>query len=146
MTDFHDSTRPALIPAGGDAALYHDGLYAATAAEASRFARVRWITVTGDWKNCGILDYERGEPDFTPASLRAWAEGRVEHNMRARIYCNRSTLPEAQKAVEGLKVEWWISTLDGDKLSADFVPGLWAVQCEGGMDAEFDTSVLYGQW
>lgn len=146
MTDFHDSARWGLIPKAAPAALYYDGRYAAPASAASQFPRVRWITVTGDWQHAGIIDYEYGEPDYRPVALRAWAEGRIQHNMRARVYCNRSTLPAAQAAVKGLPVEWWVSTLDGDKLSAGFVPGLWAVQYEGGMTAQFDTSVLYGEW
>lgn len=146
MTDFHDSARWGLIPAGADAALYHDGRFAATAADARRFGRVRWITVTGDYRHCGIIDYEAGEPDFAPARLRAFVAGRKAMNCRARVYCNRSTFPAAAEAVKGLPVEWWISTLDGDKLSAHWTAGLWAVQYAGGMTAQYDTSVLYGQW
>lgn len=145
MTDFHDSARVGLIP-GGDAALYFDGRFAATAEQAKRFGRVRWITVIGDYRHCGIIDYEPGEADYSPGRLRAFVQGRKDMNRRARVYCDRSDFPGAQEAVKGLPVEWWISTLDGNKLSPHWTPGLWAVQYEGGMTAQFDTSVLYGQW
>ena len=145
MSDFHDSARVGLIP-GGAAALYHDGRFAATPEQAKRFSRVRWITVIGDYRNCGIIDYEPGEADYTPGRLRAFVQGRKDMNCRARVYCNRSDLAGAQKAVEGLPVEWWISTLDGNKLHAGWIQGLWAVQYAGGMTAQYDTSVLYGEW
>jgi hypothetical protein len=144
VTDFYDSTDPAKIPSGAHAALYRDGDYAATTEQASRFAAVRWITVLGDWRTCGIADVENG--DMTPGDARLWVKGRQSIGKRARVYCNRDTLPDVRTACDGLDYLVWISTLDGDKLTADWTPGLWAVQYEGGLTAARDTSVLYGTW
>ena len=65
---------------------------------------------------------------------------------RARVYCDRANLPKVRSVLEGLNYLVWISTLDGDKLSPGYTPGLWGVQFAGGLTAEYDTSVLYGVW
>jgi hypothetical protein len=145
--DFYDSTQPELIPAGSHACLYYDGDYAATAEQAKRFAATRWITVLGDYANCGIADYEAGNEVYAqPGALRAWVEGRHKMNVRARVYCDRANLAAVRSHLEGLEYLVWISTLDGDKLSASYTPGLWGVQYAGGVTASYDTSVLYGVW
>jgi len=145
--DFYDSTQPNLIPAGSHACLYYDGDYAANPAEAKRFAAVRWITVLGDYRNCGIADYEQGNAVYSePGALRAYVEGRKNMGTRARVYCDRANLPKVRSALEGLNYLVWIGTLDGDKLSPGYTPGLWGVQFAGGPTAEYDTSVLYGVW
>ena len=71
---------------------------------------------------------------------------RAAMKCRARVYCDRANLPAVRSKLEGLQYLVWIATLDGDKLSADWTPGLWGVQYAGGQTAEFDTSVLYGEW
>jgi hypothetical protein len=91
--DFYDSTRPDLIPADTAACLHYDGLYAATPEQAKRFKAVRWITVLGDYRNCGIADFE------------------------ARLYCDRSNLELVRADLKGLNYLVWIGTLDGNKLS-----------------------------
>lgn len=146
--EFYDSVSPAKIMAGAHACLYHDGEFAATEADAERFAAVRWITVIGDWENCGIADYERGNPVFSVNdALRAWVEGRRRNHHRARVYCDRANLPEVRDQLEGLDGwELWAATLDGDVLSPDWAPNLWAVQYAGGPTANYDTSILYGEW
>ena len=63
--DFYGPTQPDLIPEGSYACLYYDGDYAATAEQAKRFAAVRWITMLGDYANCGIADFELGNPVFS---------------------------------------------------------------------------------
>ncbi len=145
--DFYDSVQPELIPAGSHACLYFDGLYAASAQQAERFAAVRWITVVGDYENCGIADFEQGNEVYSqPGALRAWVEGRKDMRVRARVYCDRADLPTVRSELEGLDYLVWLATLDGDKLSAGYTPGLWGVQFAGGPTAEYDTSVLYGIW
>lgn len=145
--DFYDSTQPNLIPAGSHACLYYDGDYAATAEEAKRFAAVRWITVLGDYKNCGAADYEAGNEVFSkPGALRAFVEGRISMGARARVYTDLANLAKVRAEMEGLEYLVWLGTLDGRKLSADYTPGLWGVQYAGGVDADYDTSVLYGTW
>ena len=145
--EFYDSTQPGKIPAGAHACLYYDGDYKATAEQAKRFAATRWITVTGDYKNCGIADFEAGNSVFSkPGALRAFVAGRDEMKARARVYCDQSNLPKVRAELEGLDYLVWLGTLDGNKLSAGYTPGLWAVQFAGGMKADYDTSVLYGTW
>jgi hypothetical protein len=144
---FYDSTRPLLIPSGTHACLYGDGLFEAFPAQASRFAAVRWITVLGNYLKCGIADYEPGNEVFNPGVLRTWAKGRAAMNCRARVYCDRENLANAQVEVSGLtNVSFWISTLDGNTLSANYLPDMWGVQYAGGETANFDTSILYGEW
>jgi len=145
--DFYDSTRPELIPEGAHACLYYDGDYAATAEQAKRFSAVRWITVLGDYRNCGIADFEAGNEVYSKAgALRAFVEGRKSQRMRARVYTDLSNLPKVRADLEGLEYLVWLATLDGNKLSAGYTRGLWGVQFAGGPTAEYDTSVLYGAW
>ncbi|HEY2687630.1 MAG TPA: hypothetical protein VGJ50_04265 [Streptosporangiaceae bacterium] len=145
--NFYDSTRPELIPAGTHACLYYDGLYAATPQQAKRFAAVRWITVLGDYRHCGVADYEAGNAVYSkPGALRTWVKGRIDMHTRARVYCNRANLPKVRTQLEGLTYLVWIATLDGNKLSKDWTHGLWGVQFAGGETANYDTSVLYGVW
>jgi hypothetical protein len=145
--DFYDSTRPDLIPADTAACLYYDGLYAATPEQAKRFRAVRWITVLGDYRNCGIADFESGNEVYDKAgALREYVQGRVNMGARARVYCDRSNLELVRADLKGLNYLVWIGTLDGNKLSPDWTPGLWAVQYAGGETAAYDTSILYGVW
>ncbi len=145
--DFYDSTQPDLIPAGTHACLYYDGEFAAPPEQARRFAAVRWITVLGNYADCGIADFEAGNAVFSePGALRSFVEGRHKMGVRARVYCDRANLPTVRSELDGLTYLVWIGTLDGDKLSANYTPGLWGVQYAGGMTADYDTSVLYGVW
>jgi hypothetical protein len=145
--DFYDSVQPAEIPAGSHACLYFDGDYAATPEQAKRFAATRWITVLGDYRNCGIADFEAGNEVYSqPGALRAFVEGRLSLNLRARVYSDLSNLPTVRSELDGLDYLVWLSTLDGNKLSAGYTPGLWGVQYAGGPTAAYDTSVLYGVW
>lgn len=150
MTNFYDSTRPELIPAGTDACLYADGLYAASPEQAKRFANVRWITVEGGAPAAayaGCIDFELHNPAYSPQALRDWAEARLKNEKRARVYCNRNDFPWASSIVSGLEnVVWWIATLDGNKLSPTWTRNMWGVQYLGGISAAYDTSVLYGVW
>jgi hypothetical protein len=144
---FYDSVAPAKIPIGTSACLYYDGDYAATQDDASRFQRVRWITVEGDYEHCGIADYEAGNEVFSEeGELEVWVKGRIAMGKRARVYCDRDNLPEVRELLGDLDYLVWVSTLDGDPLTASWTEGLWAVQYRGGASAEFDTSVLYGEW
>lgn len=145
--NFYDSTRPKLIPAGAHACLYFDGKYAATKQDAKRFAAVRWITVLGNHRDCGVADYEAGNEVYAKAgALRAWVKGRMNMHTRARVYCDRANLPKVREHLEGLEYLVWLATLDGEKLSRGYTPGLWGVQFAGGETAPYDTSVLYGVW
>jgi hypothetical protein len=145
--DFYDSTQPELMPAGSHACLYYDGDYAATTAQAKRFAAARWITVIGDYRNCGIADFEAGNEVFSKSgALRSFVQGRINMGTRARVYTDLSNLPKVRSECEGLNYLVWLATLDGNKLNKNYTPGLWGVQYAGGVDANYDTSVLYGTW
>jgi hypothetical protein len=146
--DFYDSVTPANIADGAHACLYHDGLYAVPdLAVADRFAAVRWITVIGDYDNCGVADYEHGNPVFSVNdALRTWVKGRRDHGHRARVYCDRANLDEVRDQLEGLDWELWVATLDGDVLHSGWAPNLWGVQYGGGPHADKDVSILYGEW
>jgi hypothetical protein len=145
--DFYDSTQPDLIPEDTYAALYYDGDYAATPEEAKRFAAVRWITILGDYANCGIADFEQGNPVYSqPGALRAFVQGRMNMGKRARVYSDLSNLPTVRSELDGLDYLVWLATLDGNKLSPNYTPGLWGVQFAGGPTADYDTSILYGTW
>lgn len=160
MIKFFDSVTPGNITAGDYAALYLDGEFAATKAEAERFSHVRWITVLGD-PDAGCGDFEPGNPLYDDGhELRAWAADRHAARKRVRVYCDRADAAEAARRVAGIPHEWWISTLDGKRwtaaeLAADLAerwgvkidPGrIWANQYQGGETAPEDVSDLYGTW
>lgn len=145
--EFFDSTDPGKIPDGAHACLYVDGDFAASQEEAKRFAAVRWITVLGNFRDAGAADYEQGNPIYdVPGTLRLWVAGRIGMGVRARVYCDRANLPKVRSELDGLGYLVWLATLDGDKLDKDWTPGLWGVQYAGGLTADYDTSVLYGEW
>jgi hypothetical protein len=146
--NFYDSVNPAAIPAGRvNACLYYDGDYAATPADAGRFAAVRWITVEADFVHCGIIDYEPGNPAYEiDGILRYYVEQRTKAGHRARVYADMDNYARAAVLLEGLEFEWWLATLNGNQLDQHYVPRLWAVQYQGGPKATYDTSVLYGEW
>jgi hypothetical protein len=166
VTQFFDSARWGLIPAGADAALYADGRYSLTQqqADAHPFGAVRWITVLGGASaaaHAGIADWESGNAVFTGDALRQWALARKAMDCRARVYCDRANLQDALNLVGDLpNVIFWLSTLDGKQwtaadLLADIdavehvvLPAerLWAIQWKGGPSAPFDQSVLCGAW
>jgi hypothetical protein len=148
--DFYDAVTPANIPEGAHACLYYDGEFAATAEQAKRFSAVRWISVLGGVAaaaHTGCLDYERYNASYDdPGRLRDWVATRRTMGARARVYCDGANLALVRQQLVGLEYLIWLATLDGDKLSADYTPGLWAVQYQGGVTADFDVSWLYGVW
>lgn len=147
LPEFYDAIKYWLIPDAARAALYRDGMYACPPGEATRLGPVRWITIAADYRNCGITDYEEGNPVFdVPGLLREFVAGRLGMRKRARVYCDRVNMSRAAAELDGLPFEWWIATLDGDKLGPGFAPNLWAVQFEGGPRGQVDKSALYGPW
>jgi hypothetical protein len=164
VTQFYDSARFGLIPAGADAALYYDGKFAVTPGQAKRFGRVRWITVTGGASaaaHAGAIDFELYNPAFNGDAMREWALARKAMNTRARVYSSRGNLQRALNLVGDLQnVVFWVATLDerqwgatdllADIFTVDHVnlPAgrLWANQWNGGPSAQYDTSTLLGAW
>ena len=169
MTQFYDAATWQNIPHGTSACLYGDGRYAAPA-DAPKIlglTQYRIITVTGDYRIAGAIDFEPGNPCYDPRTLRRYVRGRRNSGHRARVYCDRADASEAWHGLtEGTDTnlrdyaEWWISTLDGtdwtpDELAADLasrwgapIPAgkLWGNQNRGGMTAPYDESNLFGQW
>ena len=149
--DFYDSAKPGLIPPGSHALVYVDGRYAVAPSDPvlKKFAAVRGITLAENWRDAGAIDFEPGNYAYeVPGALRAYVQGRLSAGFRARVYHDRSRTADVLARLYGLggRYEHWVATLDGNKLSADYLPGMWGVQYAGGVTAGYDTSVLYGQW
>jgi hypothetical protein len=164
VTEFFDSARWGLIPAGADAALYVDGRYTVPAADWSRFGKTRGITVIGGAAvaaKAGCADFEEGNALYTGDALREWALARKAMACRARVYCARKDLQRALNLVGDLvNVVFWVATLDGrpwtapdlladiDEVNHVVLPAgrLWAIQWQGGPSAPYDLSTLVGTW
>jgi hypothetical protein len=149
--DFYDSTKPALFPHGSHVLVYVDGRFAVSPGDPvlKNFAAVRWITVIGNWEDAGAADYESGNHIYAaPGALRTWVQGRASRGLRARVYHNRGDEGRVKAELFGLEghYEHWVATLDGNKLSASYLPKMWGVQYAGGVTANYDTSILYGEW
>jgi hypothetical protein len=154
---FYDSTDIARIPDGAWAALYADGDYKAPPTTHRRFPRRRWITVLGNPVS-GIADYEPGNQVFdTAGALHRWATAREVRSVPI-VYSDRAEVREALAELDGIRVLWWIATLDGrdwtpEELAADLavnfgahVPAedIWA--CQNTDTKKWDRSVLFGDW
>jgi len=140
-------------------AVYRNGLYAADPGELNqRFPVTRyvhvWIDVNGSHpESAQVLDVEKG--DATPQQAPGWIQARrkVVHTSLPTVYCDRSTLGDVQSecAKAGLKsgrdYQLWVATLDGsvtmDGRPLTEVPGVVAVQVEGGVSAAWDRSVVF---
>jgi hypothetical protein len=156
------------LPLRSQLMLYGDGDYAAppTAAKQLDAIAVRYITVTGDYRGCGAIDWEPNNPCFTPGTLRSYVRGRRALNVMARVYCDRANAAEAIAALRDFgngsllsynKLFWWISTLDNHEWSAvelaaelthnwdaPILPqALWGNQFATG---SYDTSTVYGRF
>lgn len=169
---FFDSAYWPHLPHDSDVALYCDGNFEAppTAEKELNAKRVRLITVTGNWRNASIVDYEKLNPVYFPAGLRAFVRGRRSLNMDAIVYCNQSTAAEAISALRDSghgtlldypRLFWWIATLDNVELSAvelarqlmDLwdapeitIRNLWANQWTQGDGGLYDESRRYLSW
>lgn len=167
--EFYDSAEWHQRPAPGSAAmLYRDGIFARFQ-RADPFGRVRWITVTGDYRTSGAADWL---PD-NRFDLARYVAGRQEMQARARVYVARVAARHALNVLgyphrgqlwtyPGLF--WWIPTLDNfirtpgqlaDDLRAHWdapiTPGaIWAQQYgqvpQLGADAAYDVSRLFLPW
>lgn len=173
--DFYDAANWRDIPRGSSAMLYLDGDYAAPADAPRQLALAawRWITVTGNARGAGAIDWEEGNPCFTPAGLAGYVGERKVMDCRARVYCQRSLLSAALDALADAPggslatypgLLWWVPTLDGRRwtaaqLAADCaanwnaslpVATLWAAQWDQipalGPSALADVSELFGTW
>ena len=149
MTDhlhFYDSATSENVPTGVHAAIYVNGTFAWSRAEADRMAKVFRISVEQDasWARLArCIDVESG--DATPLDAVAFVHHRRSLGFDdATVYVNRSNLPTVASAMKSADLSpprYWVATLDG---TMD-VAGAWAVQYQGGMNARFDVSILYGR-
>lgn len=151
MRTMYDGVSWRDIPANAKmVALYQNGDFAVRGTDASeqfKDAVVVWIDVTGKSpQSCQVLDVESG--DAAPGSAPAWIRARraVVHTSLPAVYCDRSTLSAVYKAcaldrlTPGVDYQVWVSTLDGTEYQG---PGVVACQVRGGMNARYDTSVVY---
>lgn len=169
--EFADSARWEAIPPGSWAALYADGEFAAPQSAQRLFRGVRHYTVWGNWRIAKIIDWEPGNPCFTPAALRRFVRGRRALGEDAVVYCDRADAAEALAALHdfghgelanysGLMFD--IATLDGadwsaielaDDLARNWdapIPAaaIWANQyvTRAGPDGPYDVSRLFGRF
>ena len=122
---------------------------------------VRWpvgrrhvITQAGD-AGCIIADWEPGTALYAdPALLRAWADGRTGPLI---VYSDPSDVQSAfnELGPHAARAFWWLTTIgDGIEYTAADLAAttgldekmIWANQWEGGPDAPYDTSNLFGTW
>jgi hypothetical protein len=140
---FYDSATPENIPSGVYACAYVNG-FAWPESEIARMSHILRITVQAeaDWaRYAAIIDVENGaaSPADVPAFLR---ERRSLFGETGIAYVNRANYQDVKALVDaaGLDCLYWVATLDG---TMD-VPGAWAVQYQGGVNARFDLSILHG--
>lgn len=140
---FYDSTRPLVIPTPSWAALYYDGIYGpAGQAAASRFERVRWITIGADYPHAGVIDFEPGNPAYDDEdALPVYAEGRTWHMPTGRrspfrVYTNRADAHMAWQRLDSIPISpkdpragtlaqaalWWIATADSQTSTPPQIP------------------------
>lgn len=159
---FYDSTVPADVPAGATHfAAYADGEHRATGRQVARFPNLRWITIVGD-PSVRIADAEPLNPVWdNPRSLRSWAASlQAQDRGTPIVYVQRSLAAEAILRLDGIRVHWWIPTLDGkdwtaEDLAADLaanwdapIPAsrIWANQNINSESPVYDRSNLFLGW
>jgi hypothetical protein len=164
---FGDSAEPANIPTEY-AMLYGDDCeYPAPPAQRARFAggKAHYITFAGDRRHL-IADFEPGTEVWADISrLRTWHQVRTAYHHRCVVYCSRSNVARAARALGGpAACLWHIATLDGiprtatqlaAELAAYGVPNMpaaniWAQQVETVRDRQgnplWDRDNLLGAW
>ncbi len=115
---------------------YIDGIYVWSLADWALFPSAAKITIAVHPEHAAdALDVESG--DAVPGDIPGWI---ARFNQPARraptIYCSRSAWPACKAVVGEVRVDWWISTLDG---TTD-VPGAAVVQYE--TNGRYDESLI----
>jgi hypothetical protein len=145
VTLFYDSVKTNLLP-HGLVCLYADGDYAQGQVDLGGYSGVKWITVLGN-QFADIADYEPGNAVYEGDALARWAAGRRHQGYQAVVYTDLDNFAQARSTLGDIPVLWWLATLDGNQLSADYSGvWVWGVQYAGGEDADYDTSILYREW
>lgn len=141
---FYDAATPGNVPSGVHAAVYVNGEFAWPPGQKLRMGRIFSVSVLPDpefARQARCIDVETGAAtpeDVVPFARRRWELGFND----ATAYVNRSNWPAVRALVDaaGVQCRYWVATLDGTMQ----VPGAWAVQYQGGENAPYDLSVLYG--
>lgn len=142
---FYDSASPHNIPSGVYAAVCINGDYAWDEHDIQRMSKVfRYIGV----EHGGKASIEEWAPlargvDIEPGCV--WPPERAVPFLVARhkgwgdatAYCDRSVWPTVQKLMQGIPVNYWITTLDGTETDS------WATQITD-VHNLYDVSVLHG--
>lgn len=142
MTQFYDSTNPELIPDRDYAALYYDGIYGQAGKDAAPlFPHKRWITIGWDYRHCGIVDFEPGNPVYSSATgLWEFVRGRLLDGHPSRVYCDRSDAAKALSLTQGMHTLWWIATGDGK----DWTPDELSKELHDNWNADIPADVIWG--
>ena len=141
---FYDAATPGNIPSGVCAAVAINGSYAWPEDEIRRMSRVFRYSVEREasWaRYARAIDIERGAglpEDVVPFIIARRGHGYND----GTFYCDRADLDDVRERLThaGLPALEWVATLDG----TTEIPGAWAVQYQGGGNAPYDLSVLYG--
>jgi hypothetical protein len=142
--EFYDSVIPSAIPAGGIAAVYATGPYAASPSQVAGRRTVIWIDVTGTDPAASALDTEPS--DATPQQAADWALARLRTRPHAiaRIYTMLSEWPAVQADVASTvpaamrsRIRWWIADPTG---VPHLVPGSDATQWYWGSGYDISTA------
>lgn len=143
---FYDAANPRNVPSGVHAAAYVNG-FAWPEADLKRMSGIFLVSVLpgAEWADkARCIDVESGAA--APQNVVPFIQRRESHGWHDSIaYVNRSNwhvvkgfVDAALKAGKIHVCHYWVATLDG----TTHVPGAWAVQYQGGMNAGFDLSVV----
>ncbi len=139
-----DSASPQNVPGTFTAvAVYINGLYAWPQAKIDRFPRILRISVLSDPSHAAaarVLDVERC--DASPGRADFIRERQRLGHHDATIYCGESVVPAVQSACAGLSYRLWVASWTGHPHEID---NAWAVQYSGGVNLQYDTSIVYGR-
>jgi hypothetical protein len=139
----YDSVTPSTIPSGQAAAVYANGAYAASSAQAAGHRSVLWIDTNGSDPAANVLDVEPG--DATPAGAAQWVQHRLTdrpHSV-AIVYTMMSDWQQVKDNMAALpgwmhsKVRYWIADPTG---VPHIVPGASATQWYWGSSYDLTTA------
>lgn len=139
----YDSVTPSTIPSGQPAAVYANGAYAASSAQAAGHRSVLWIDTNGSDPAANVLDVEPG--DATPAGAAQWVQHRLTDQPKsvAIVYTMMSDWQQVKDNVAALpgwmqsKVRYWIADPTG---VPHVVPGSSATQWYWGNSYDMTTA------
>jgi hypothetical protein len=139
----YDSVSPSTIPSGQAAAVYANGAYAASAAQAAGHHSVLWIDTNGSDPAANVLDVEPG--DATPVGAAQWVQHRLTNQPHsvAIVYTMMSDWQQVKDNVAHLPgwmqshVRYWIADPTG---VPHVVPGSSATQWYWGSHYDVTTA------